>query len=572
MGVPSYFAWIMKLRRKYQLKNILHPSLNRPTKRLYLDYNCGIHKACRQTKTNDLNDMINNCAALIEELLALVKPTELLFISIDGSVPMGKCKQQRYRRFKTVQEQRMIREIKQKASDDQPVDFNMISPGTEFMIKLSDYIKVKIDQWKQKYPSIQFILSDSLIPGEGEQKIVQHMKASPPNSMDGVVIYGLDADLIFLSLGLHHPSMYLIRENVNKEHVENQDHQFSVPDYIYLNIGDLRENIIKLVTQSENLIKLNKTEHEQYLTTMSVYSGDQIINDYIFINFLLGNDFVSKIYSLSIREGSCEVLLQIYRVCLRSQKQHLVTLDDNDDVSINVNFLQQMLTFLVEYERNYWKDPPKIHVASLKKHLELTETEEEIEKYQFIDATRQNLQLNLSDPNFRSKYYHRLFSLDSNCSLETNIKQICSRYWYALRWVSRYYFRQCHDWDWYYRYEYAPLISDLLNYGANQINENTLATISKPIDVLHQLMIILPPSSFAFLPRMFKRILQSSQFSSFFPKYFQYHYYGHAFLWECPPKIPILDNRSTKEMYDYILCHLNDEENKNNHVGCLYVN
>ena len=102
-----------------------------------------------------------------------------MYIAIDVIPPKGKMKQQRMRRHKSVLE-------------GKPWDTNAISPGTYFMNQLNHCLKSFTNDSVK-----QIIISDSTERGEGEHKILQYIKK---NDIQQSVIYGLDADLIMLSM------------------------------------------------------------------------------------------------------------------------------------------------------------------------------------------------------------------------------------------------------------------------------------------------------------------------------------------------------------------------------------
>src|SRR5690606_34584023 len=94
---------------------------------------------------------------------------------------------------------------------------NCITPGTEFMAKLTKHLqyfitkKVSEDKdWK----GVEVVLSGHEVPGEGEHKIMEYIrlaKAQPdydPNVRH--CLYGLDADLIMLGLSSHDPHFALL--------------------------------------------------------------------------------------------------------------------------------------------------------------------------------------------------------------------------------------------------------------------------------------------------------------------------------------------------------------------------
>jgi 5'-3' exoribonuclease 2 len=97
---------------------------------------------------------------------------------------MAKMEQQRLRRFKGL----IL------GSGEKPA-FNtvQITPGTPFMALLSEKIEAAFAG------DASVIVATSTGPGEGEQKLFAHLRANPQTGAN-VAVYGLDADLIMLSL------------------------------------------------------------------------------------------------------------------------------------------------------------------------------------------------------------------------------------------------------------------------------------------------------------------------------------------------------------------------------------
>ncbi len=62
----------------------------------------------------------------------------------------------------------------------------------------------------KKYENLKIIFSSSNTPGEGEHKILQHINKLEHKK--NIVVYGLDADLIFLALASHKENIHLLRE------------------------------------------------------------------------------------------------------------------------------------------------------------------------------------------------------------------------------------------------------------------------------------------------------------------------------------------------------------------------
>ena len=301
MGIPLFFRYLVNNYENLTTSNQKILDCNN----LYLDLNCAIHYCCREalkdikfniTKQNEIElKMIKNVIKYIEILIDYSKPKDLLYIAIDGSAPKSKLNQQRMRRFKKFYEKEKIEEIQKKNNveiDTNPVwDTNAITPGTVFMNKLS----VQLKKYFENRKNLKVIISDSNIPGEGEHKLLKHLRENY-NENDYNMIYGLDADLIMLCLIANKPNIYLLRETVefnNKIHVEGYK-------FLYLSIDNLKKHLIE-----EIMIRMG----EQFL---SKEQKDKIINDYIFISFILGNDFIPHSPSVGIKNGGIDLLLDFF--------------------------------------------------------------------------------------------------------------------------------------------------------------------------------------------------------------------------------------------------------------------
>jgi 5'-3' exoribonuclease 1 len=113
-----------------------------------------------------------------------------------------------------------------KLPDSKQFDSNCITPGTDFMLKLSlamnKWIEYKIQTdpfWKD---GATVVFSGPDVPGEGEHKVMDYIRWGQENDPDwdkdgGLqhVLYGLDADLIMLGLVSHEPKFMLLREKMS---------------------------------------------------------------------------------------------------------------------------------------------------------------------------------------------------------------------------------------------------------------------------------------------------------------------------------------------------------------------
>ena len=278
-----------------------------------------------------------------------VRPRKLLYLAVDGVAPRAKMNQQRSRRFRSAQEARERAETEEQVRknlvetgeripppSEKPWDSNVITPGTTFMIDLSEYIRFYIRKriaQDKAWRNIKVIFSDASIPGEGEHKIMAHVRQQRgqpgynPNLVH--VLHGLDADLIMLALATHEAHFYILREEVvfGRRSEENNQRRreesgFALKQQLLdeeagAEAMELPENKNKPL-QRLSIPILREYLANEFATVMNPpfqgeVSFERLIDDFVFMCFFVGNDFLPHLPSLDIRDGALDYLFNVYR-------------------------------------------------------------------------------------------------------------------------------------------------------------------------------------------------------------------------------------------------------------------
>ena len=178
---------------------------------------------------------------------------------------------------------------------------------------------------------LHVIISDASVPGEGEHKImdfIRRQRCYPehnPNTKH--VIYGLDADLIMLSLATHEPYFKVLREDVFAQDAQlrGKCRICGQPGHIAANCtGEKKEKVEPGVPTApppkKPFIFLDVSTLREYLEAelnlpnlSFAFDLERAIDDWVFLIFFVGNDFLPHLPSLEIREGAIETLLSIWK-------------------------------------------------------------------------------------------------------------------------------------------------------------------------------------------------------------------------------------------------------------------
>ena len=558
MGIPLYFRYLINNYDNIISNNKKVTSCDN----LYLDLNCAIHYCCREIlkdteysyhKKNIIEDkMIKNVIKYIELLIEYSKPKDLLFIAIDGPAPKAKMIQQRQRRFKKFYEKREIDKLKMihNIPDDnkEEWDTNAITPGTIFMDKLSKQLK----EYFLKKKDIKIIISDSNIPGEGEHKLLDHIRNNKNNDKIDV-IYGLDADLIMLCMVSQVDNIYLLRETVefdNKIHVKGYK-------FLYLNIDKLKKNLLNEILERINRHNLSKDEN------------NNIIDDYIFLSFILGNDFIPHSPTVCIKGGGIDLVLDIYTRHLDELKCNLVSTEFK---KINHDFLKNIFrdlglmedSILNDYtlKRNKRRKPNKVYNSEYDRELDLFNLYPQFNRKDEIEIDQGNL-------DWRERYYKLVFNMEN----QYEIDKICHNYLEGIYWNFHYYNFGCISWDWCYPYSQPPSFNDLYNYMNNFISNINKLEISKnkPIKPFEQLLMVLPQQSSNLLPKSYQKLMTDfdSDIIEYYPEEYIIDCINKNYLWECAPKLPIIITENIKNTIKNI--KLNNDEKERNKFGKIFI-
>ena len=252
--------------------------------------------------------------AYLDHIFRMVRPRRLLYMAIDGVAPRAKMNQQRSRRFRSALEAEKLRaEAAAKGAPEakgEPFDSNCITPGTPFMARLSEHCQFYVKKKQTEDPlwaKATVILSGHEVRGEGEHKIMEHIRWArgepgwDPNQTH--CLYGLDADLIMLALVTHEPHFCLLREVVKfggGERGQPSREVLSNPTddgFLLLHVGLLREYL-----DQEFKTVADRLPFE--------YDCERIVDDFVLLSMLVGNDFLPPLPTLDIAEGALNKLFR----------------------------------------------------------------------------------------------------------------------------------------------------------------------------------------------------------------------------------------------------------------------
>jgi len=509
MGIPSFYR---QLCRKF--KHILSNRIPEGVQWLCLDFNCGMYGCLHSMRPYDgtaswESDFCHAIASYMEEIVALVRPTVGVFVACDGVVCAAKRRQQRLRRFKgpwiSASEAHWLGSASASAQgQDQGSkwDQNALTPGSAFMTKLNEYLQ-KASRELAARMGLTVILSPTSEPGEGEHKLLAHMRHVKPTSC---MIYGLDADLLLLSLLLMaetNADVYLLREAQEFERTSAQE------EWKTLSIRAMAA-AMKLGTEIP-------------------------IQDFVASMSLLGNDFLPRSMTRTIRDDGIPQLLS----SLRGKRMVVDGVLQND----------AMLRLLREW-------------AATEESDILTAARRTVrEKYYPIRCDPEELPMKewQALPSRWATLSQLLVSEHRDAVLRPDWRDVY-RSWYAgtpaeycqgLAWIWEYYSGHAIDHSWMFDHHLPPLWSDIVAYLES--GDRTIVPppilYPEPLPEWLHLLAVLPSDSVArLLPPHVQRCMAKEPV--YWPTRWSIFDVGRTQLWECEPILPMLPEQVLRSFLD----------------------
>jgi 5'-3' exoribonuclease 2 len=523
MGIPSYFSHIVRQHRKI-IKE--YKKSRMAIHNLYLDCNSFIYESIHELNkkfkeqkpsANEMEDEIIRlvCNKIASQLTDL-KPTNNVLIAFDGVAPVAKLEQQRNRRYKSWFEERIMEQVDEKY-ERMLWDTASITPGTAFMGNLGKAVKRRFLNPKE-FGLKRLMISDSNEVGEGEHKIYDYIRSNKvQHETTTTVVYGLDADLIILTLNHLNiaPNMYLFREtphfinSIDKTLNPNELYLMDIPEFGKMLALDLNDGQEPNTKQQKNRIY-----------------------DYILLSFFLGNDFLPHFPALNIRTNGIDRLMDAYRRVIGSTNENLV--DGDKIVWKNV---RKMLTVLAESEEDLITD--EYHIRDKQEKFANRPQKTIHGDFMAIPLKERGEEeyINPFVKGWRDRYYNILFDMKID---DMRKKQISINYLEGLEWTFKYYTIGCVDWRWTYKYDYPPLLDDLIRYIPYFDTTFVVKTDSVAVSPYVQLSYVLPARSLYLLPSPIHSYLIQNH-RDWYGDDYEFCWTFCKYFWESHVKLPPIE-------------------------------
>ena len=289
------------------------------------------------------------------------------------------------------------------------------------------------------------------------------------------------------------------------------------------------------------------------------YDLEKIIDDWVFMGFLVGNDFIPHLPHLHINKDALPILFEAYKDTLPNIDGYL-----NEGGKLNLKRFEKFMERLTEYDIEYFQQQnadlrylggKQSENGYVPPHKTANMRAEELQPFDFgDDAPTEELKTlegdmtdeamdelcrdtldrlgitgqddlwetdeNDDDLEFR---YHKnnYYMTKMNFSVVTpaDLRDQALNYVRGLQWILNYYYNGICSWSWFYPFHYAPYISDIKDFSDVDIEFEK----GNPFLPFEQLLGVLPPASKEHLPEVYHKLMinDDSPLKEFYPEDFK---------------------------------------------------
>jgi 5'-3' exonuclease len=604
MGVPGFFKWLLDIEKKN--KNLIRCGINKKIKYLMLDANCLLHPCVnhviQKIKSNNVNNKHNYSRVKVEEeiwelitnrideMINTLQP-EILYIAIDGVVPISKILQQRQRRHKYYYDND-IASKNEICNNIYPISSIELTPGTDYMerihLKMIEYLKKK---------NVKYIYSSYHEEGEGEHKILKYIKTNIKDN-DAIVIYGLDADLLFLALS----AMVAAKDTCGGGGGGvgcgvgcggGGGGGGAIDVYIMREKPVFQNKEVDL--DDSNATEYNYVEIKELYNVISNTTINMPVPDFIVICYLIGNDFMPHLLTITFKKKGLDKLINAYDNVIKKIGKDKTIVEKNKDgmFVINYDFLHELFIEIQYTERNIWKNinrpyrpyrhtelngstGPKGHTETNGsngpyRHTELngstgpkghTETKGPMGSNGHIGSnghagpagpmvnTITEDKIEFKDEN---EYYNHYLGINELKINKNTKKYIVLKYIEGIEWCMNYYLNNRNSWSWGYSYPIAPLIQDIITYfpyiGANACKDGDVKKgkdggyDGRLLCPMEQLILAIPRETYKYVlsTELIDKLRENKIIGYMFPLSYSIDINKDDLYWKCPVSIPTVD-------------------------------
>eukprot|EP00803_Ostreobium_quekettii_P006783 evm.model.scf_48.2 EVM.evm.TU.scf_48.2 scf_48:2960-10526(-) len=384
-------------------------------------------------------DVVLAILAYVDFLVDLLKPRKKVFLALDGVVPLALFHSERCRRFSAA---------KQRVEH---FDTNSITPGTDFMHSLDQHITFFLRRKMSEDPNWQtpiVVFSGSRVAGDAKFKMlecIREQQALPHAGLASHCAYSTAPEMALVALSTHEPHFCIVSP---KDGVGGQTAMHTAPqpdDFCIWHIGILRDYL--------------ELEYSGLPTSFHV-EVDRVMDDFVFLCLLFGNSVLPGVPTLDVLEGGLEQLMAVYKdTLLKTQKQII------DGGEVQSGHLEELLHEMGRLD---------------KKRIENRYTATLLAKAQ-PDPLMSSRSVPLSDALlkrliawpygqwytcWKDMYYYDKLKFERG-NMEERLDAVHA-YVEGLHWLWDYYTKGIRSWTWSYRFDYAPVLTDIAQPGAHR--------------------------------------------------------------------------------------------------------